>query len=76
MNVLSLNDFYLTENYAGVFICKEGEDVHYQTISFWSRQKALSDEATVILNKVLTEHEAIDVSYMKAVNHENCEIAV
>lgn len=79
---LTLDDLNLikfvcpTVNYAGIFICKESEGVHYQTISFWSRTKILSDEAFTSLNAILSKHEAIDVSYMKAVNHDDCEIVV
>lgn len=63
-----------TENYAGIFSCKEVEDIHYQTISFWSRTKVLSEEAINVLNGVVSKYPAINISYLKDVKQEDCEV--
>lgn len=67
--------FCFLVNYAGVFTCKEVEDIHYQTISFWSRTKVLSEEALKVLNDVVAKYPAVDVSYMKDVKQEDCEVS-
>lgn len=64
---------FRTVNYAGVFICKESDDVHYQMISFWSRTRTMSDEVLESISKELAKYEVIDQSFMKPVKQVDCE---
>lgn len=65
-----------TENFAGIFICKETEDFHYQTISYWSRSKTLSGEQLANLDDFLAKYEKINLTYMKDVKQDACEASV
>lgn len=65
-----------TENFAGLFVCKETEDFHYQTISYWSRSKSLSGEQLANLDDLLAKDEKVNLSYMKDVKHETCNVEV
>jgi hypothetical protein len=65
----------IPENYAGVFICKEEEGVHYQFISFWSRKSVLDEQFVTSLNAAIAEYPSIDTSYLKVVKQDNCEVS-
>lgn len=61
-----------TENYAGIFICKEVEGIHYQMISYWSRKPTLSEDIITSFNEKLSKFEEIDLTYLKPVK-QTCE---
>jgi hypothetical protein len=75
LNVIKFNIKILLVNYAGIFTCKEVEDIHYQTISFWSRSKVLSEEAFNVLNGVVSKYPSVDISLMKDVKQEDCVVS-
>lgn len=69
--------FFLA-NYGGIFICKEDveKEVHYQTISYWSKATTMSDEYMKILDDFIAKYPEIDVSKMRVVKHEDCDAVV
>lgn len=60
------------DTYAGIFTCKEFEDIYYTNIAFWSRTTSLSDERVTELRSILTKYEGIDLTTLKKVHHDEC----
>lgn len=54
----------LTDNYAGIFTCKETDDVHYHSITLWSRTQTLSDNSINKMKEVLAQYN-IDYSTLE-----------
>lgn len=72
--------FIFIANYGGIFICKEAveeeKEVHYQTISYWSKATTLSDAYLKILDDFLAKYPEIDLSKLNVVKHEDCDAVV
>jgi hypothetical protein len=43
-------------------------------ISYWSRKPSLSDETITSFDEILSKHEELELTYLKAVK-QNCEVA-
>ena len=63
---------FFSVNYAGIFICKEVEDVHHQFVSFWSRSQAPKEEYLTALETAISKYPVIDLNALKVVKQENC----
>lgn len=66
--------FSYPENHAGIYICKNVDDVHYETISYWSRTNVLSEQGLTVLSGKIASFSGVDGSKLKDIKHEGCEV--
>jgi hypothetical protein len=61
----------LTENYVGIYECKDVDGAFYAAVSFGSRTTSLKDSDIEHLKKEATKY-GIDTSKMRVIKQEKC----